>query len=957
MAHIAHSDWTFEHSVTHVSDPLIDIHADPTAASIPTLAHSDSVASVIKTLWQQSDTTNGGAAHSRWAPSPLKAADTVTVDSPGSVALPVNLTQFGQKHAASVTITGLTDYESITDNADNQVFTGNSVTLSAEEVKSGLTLWSNYTGTGHPVNDLALTATGSFHGATYTSAPTTIKVIDPPVATASGGSGTSSSNPLTLVVTGDNMHGTDPQIQLLVDGTQVGGTYTITADHAQGQTQTIQVAGNFDPTVAHDVQVRFLNDNWDGQLGDGHDVNVYVESVSLNGATIVGARGTNNAMAGGAAPSNPDEAVMYVNGGIDFHVPADAPATGGTIAGSNGAGPTATGGGNSGAIGNGTPGGSGTTGGNPLILAVAGDNMHGADPQIQVLVDGTQVGGTYTITADHAQGQTQTIQVAGNFDPTVTHDVRIRFINDNWDGQLGDGHDINVYVESISLNGSTITGAQGANNAMAGGAPTSNPNEAVMYVNGTIDFHVPADPPAGAIATGTSGSGATTSSVGTSAGAGGGVAIGTGAGQPPSGPGFYVSPNGSDSNPGTVDAPFATLARAQQAMENSSIKATYVEGGTYNLSGGGLTLTGADSGETWQYYPSNGVDSAVLDGGTAAADGFNISGATNVTINGLKLQNFTQFSIIVWPGGDGAVIENNDVGSMTVAPPVEMASSVAGIASGSPNVSILHNYVHDVASIGIAASAWGAGQSVDGDVISGNVVLRAAQQSDDNGAIYVNMANTGDSGGHVSITNNFVSGTGGAGHTSLQDIYLDDNASNVTIAGNVLGPFAPGVSNGNEISNVYFHNGNNNTVTGNIIDLGSSSFQVPVTYGYDSGSSNGMANNVFDGNIILSKFTGDLHSALGPAYFEGAGPGLQASWFTIDHNLYWNYAAGGSVFTNGTLVGDAHPVTGVNPQISGPTYTVAGGSPVFGNPVNFAGIVGGWGPSGFVVPNDGLSSV
>src|SRR5262249_21775417 len=156
-------------------------------------------------------------------------------------------------------------------------------------------------------------------------------------------------------------------------------------------------------------------------------------------------------------------------------------------------------------------------------------------------------------------------QIAGNFDPTVAHQVQVKFINDNWDGTgTTDGHDVNVYVGSITLNGTTINGAQGTNTA-SNGAITPNAGEAVEGSDGTLTFTV-GDPPAG-------GNGGSTPPAGTGT-------VGTGAGAVPSGAGFYVSPNGSDSNPGTEAAPFATLARAQQAMENSSIKATYVEGGT-----------------------------------------------------------------------------------------------------------------------------------------------------------------------------------------------------------------------------------------------------------------------------------------------------------------------------------------------------------------------------------------
>ena len=109
---------------------------------------------------------------------------------------------------------------------------------------------------------------------------------------------TTTGNPLTLQVSGDMLGTTDPQIQVFVDGKQAGGTFTISAHHSLGQTQTIQVPGTFDPTVAHQVQVNFINDSWDGQSGDGHDINVYVNSISLNGATINGSTGTNTATNG-----------------------------------------------------------------------------------------------------------------------------------------------------------------------------------------------------------------------------------------------------------------------------------------------------------------------------------------------------------------------------------------------------------------------------------------------------------------------------------------------------------------------------------------------------------------------------------------------------------------------------------------------------------------------------------
>jgi hypothetical protein len=93
----------------------------------------------------------------------------------------------------SVTIGGLTSYETLTDNLDQTVFSGNSVTLSAAEVNSGLTLSSSYTGTGHPANNLTFSASDSTQSGAVTSAPQTIVVTDPPVI--------GSSPPLSILPT------------------------------------------------------------------------------------------------------------------------------------------------------------------------------------------------------------------------------------------------------------------------------------------------------------------------------------------------------------------------------------------------------------------------------------------------------------------------------------------------------------------------------------------------------------------------------------------------------------------------------------------------------------------------------------------------------------------------------------------------------------------------------------
>jgi len=79
----------------------------------------------------------------------------------------------------------------------------------------------------------------------------------------------------------------------------------------------------------------------------------------------------------------------------------------------------------------------------------------------------------------------------------------------------------------------------------------------------------------------------------------------------PAQPSYYVATNGSDQANGSASSPFATLGRAQAAMQNSAVKVTQIYAGTYYLSSP-LTLTAPDRGETWQAVPGATV---ILSGG------------------------------------------------------------------------------------------------------------------------------------------------------------------------------------------------------------------------------------------------------------------------------------------------------------------------------------------------------
>lgn len=429
---------------------------------------------------------------------------------------------------------------------------------------------------------------------------------------------------------------------------------------------------------------------------------------------------------------------------------------------------------------------------------------------------------------------------------------------------------------------------------------------------------------------------------------------------------YFVAPTGSDDNDGTSAAtPFATLKAAQAAVRQHNSKTVCLRLGTYRIINT-LTLTAADAGETWSYYPPDGVNSAVLDGGETLSAFFSIN-ANNVTIDGLTMQHFYDYAIRDVPGHTNALqnvtIENCNIGYNVATRGFPLAVSLGN----GTNFQILHNYVHNVQSQGIGLFAFNPRDVVSG-AISGNVVLNAVQGEPDGGAVYVNMRYSGTNGvpagSSLTITNNYVAGYGShlsfASHQGARGIYLDDNTSKAIVSGNVIGPpnAALNASNDAATAAIFVHNGNDNQIAGNIIDLGVSGNESTVIWGYDGDSLSGMYGNSFRGNIVLSRYTGSQNTnpdgnRRTTSYFQGSRGGLAARDFVVENNVYFNYA-GGVVSTSGNLVGDSHPIL-MDPQISGWNYNIASGSPVYQPPINFTPIMGAWGPPGFVVPRTGIT--
>ena len=202
----------------------------------------------------------------------------------------------------------------------------------------------------------------------------------------------------------------------------------------------------------HTIGVDFLNDAWGGSTTT--DRNLYVQSVTINGETIPGTASTAQ-----PDPADPNAAVLFANGEVDFHSTGTSTTTGST----------------------------GTTSSLSTIVLLVSEDAWQGDAQFNVLVDGHQVGGTQTATASHAAGQVQDITLTGDFGSTGPDSVSVQFLNDAWGGSAAT--DRNLYVQSVDVNGQHFAGNTAANDA-ANGYASVDPTAAVMDVNGTATFDI-----------------------------------------------------------------------------------------------------------------------------------------------------------------------------------------------------------------------------------------------------------------------------------------------------------------------------------------------------------------------------------------------------------------------------------------------------------------------------------
>jgi parallel beta-helix repeat protein len=631
--------------------------------------------------------------------------------------------------------------------------------------------------------------------------------------------------------------GVGAHFNLLVDGVKIGEA-TVGAT-AQAYNFTTTLATN----QAHDIQVVYDNDAIIG----GQDRNLLLRSIVIGGQ-IVSATDPREVL---HAPLNPGpgdivgSGNMYWDGAAEFSLPASF-FTGPTPTPPPPPAPPPT------PTPTPTPAPSGS---DTIVVNAVATLANGIGAHFNLIVDGVNVGDAtvgatqqgYSFSTTLAQGQ--------------SHDIQIVYDND----AVINGQDRNLLLQSIVINGQTVsaTDSREVFHAPSNPGPGNIIGSGNMYWNGTAEFSLPASffstpapaqpppPPTPA--------------------------------PPPSGAAFYVSVTGNDGGDGSINHPFATLARAQSAMEGSSVRTSYVEGGTFHISSP-MLLNGADSGMSFIAYPGQ---APILDGGSALSNLMTLNGATGVTLSGLtfantisggpailvansggesiignhflnngsaiglsnssnnfisgnEIDNVAQTGIEVYDNSNYNMIDSNVINGVAAA-----FTSGGGIyMHGANNNTISHNLVENAAGVGIGILNWDNVTINLNNVVSDNRIMNTGSNTPyDTGAIYILGRSHMDTG--TTVSNNYIYKAGAPGAAHSVAIYLDDLTSGVDVTNNIIvdpGSYA-----------LQIHGGTNINVHNNIFDLGSNTQAIGLVQGYFG--SNDFHTDSIRQNIVYSSAT------------------------------------------------------------------------------------------------------
>jgi len=301
---------------------------------------------------------------------------------------------------------------------------------------------------------------------------------------------------------------------------------------------------------------------------------------------------------------------------------------------------------------------------------------------------------------------------------------------------------------------------------------------------------------------------------------------------------------------------------------------------THDVELSGLTFT--DGRWDGAAVVLSGGHSNELGGNTFSNVGTGVAAyaSTGNRIAGNTLRDLADSGITLRQASDGNRVYANVIEHIGT-----LVKGGAGIgAVGSSHLTISHNDITDVPRYGISLKEWGDGQLNQDNLVEGNRIRHAGQETADGGGIEM-LGRSARETGSV-IRGNVVEDTGGlatergsgAWLTEHKGwgISLDDLTSGVTVDANRV--------TGSSWANIYVHGGHDNTVTNNagIVDNPGDSF-IRVEWVPKAGDLGRPADNVVTGNTIQGAQPMDHYATL-----------LTPGTLTLDDNLLHNVPAKGA---------------------------------------------------------------